>query len=150
METKRRPKYILQEYLADMSRRSIKYNNQDEYIKVSSDSEIKYFNKDGETIKSSQLFPNNKLFAATQDGKWGFVDSNGNIKVNYEYELVNEFNNYGYASVKRDGKWGAIDSEGKIIIEPKYEASENQSKVDFIDEYIKIDNGYGNSYYSKE
>ncbi|MBR3249912.1 MAG: WG repeat-containing protein [Clostridia bacterium] len=124
--------------------------NQDEYIKVSSDSEIKYFNKDGETIKSSQLFPNNKLFAATQDGKWGFVDSNGNIKVNYEYELVNEFNNYGYASVKRDGKWGAIDSEGKIIIEPKYEASENQSKVDFIDEYIKIDNGYGNSYYSKE
>lgn len=124
--------------------------NQDEYIKISSNSEIQYFNKNGETIKGSQLFPNNKLFAATQNGKWGFVDSNGNTKVDYEYELVNEFNNYGYASVKKDGKWGAIDSEGKIIIEPKYEASENQSKVDFIGEYIKIDNGYGNSYYSKE
>ena len=125
-------------------------DNQEEYLKISSNSELKYFNKDGESIKSSQVFPNNKLFASSKEEKWGFVDATGNIKVDYEYDLANEVNNYGFASIKKDGRWGSINSEGKVITEPKYEVNGNNNKVEFIGEYIKVDNGYGNSYYTKD
>lgn len=125
-------------------------DNQKDYIKISSNKEIKYYNNDGDSISSSKIFPNNKLFVASEDGKWGYVDKNGSVKVNYEYELATELNEYGFGAIKKDGKWGCIDSDGKVVVEPKYEVNENQGKVDFIGEYIKVDNGFGNEFYIKE
>lgn len=125
-------------------------DNQTDYIKVYSDKDIKYYNNNGENISSTQIFKNNNLFVASQDGNWGYTDKNGNVKVDYEYDLATELNEYGYGSVKKDGKWGCIDQNGKIVVEPKYEINDKQTKVEFIGEYIKVDNGLGNEFYTKD
>ena len=49
------------------------------------------------------------------NNKWGFVDKNGNIKIQYTYDMVTELNEYGYAGIKLNGKWGVINSEGKLF-----------------------------------
>lgn len=125
-------------------------DNQIDYIKVYSDKEIKYYNNNGETIPSTQIFKNNNLFASSKDGKWGYTDKNGSVKVDYEFDLVTELNEYGYGAVKKNGKWGCIDSNGKVVLEPKYEVNDNQGKVEFIGEYIKVENGLGNEFYTKD
>lgn len=121
---------------------------QDDYVKVYSTTELHYYNSEGTEISSSKIFTDNKLFAEVKDGKWGYVDSSGATKVEFEYEMVTEFNEYGYAAVKKDGKWGCIDSSGNIVLEPTYEMNESYSTVDFIGEYIRIQSGYGNVYYT--
>ena len=125
-------------------------DNQNEYIKIYSNKEIKYFNANGENVKSSSVFPNNKLFASAKDEKWGYIDSNGKTVVDYKYEFASEFNEYGYAAIKQDGKWGSIDFSGKIIAQPKYELKDNTNKVEFIGEYLKVSTGFENEYYTKE
>ena len=124
--------------------------NQDEYIKLYSDTELKYLDKDGEIVESSKILPNNKIYAANKDGKWGYIDNNGNTIVDYKYEFAGELNKSGYAAVKDNGKWGAINSDGKIVIDPKYEINESNGKVDFIGEYVKINTGFGSDYYTKD
>ena len=123
--------------------------NKEDHIKLSSNIDIKYYNKQGENVTAMQIFPNNNLFASCKNGKWGYVDKNGNVKLDYEYELASELNEYGYASIKKDGKWGAIDSNGNIIVEPKYELSDQYNNVEFIGEFYKVNSGLGDEYYTK-
>ena len=134
--------------ICEMKNATLENNN--DYIKVYCDKEIKYFNSKGEDISSKELFANNKLFAACQDGKWGYVDANNKKTVSFEYDYATEFNKYGYAAVKKDDKWGAIDENGKIIAEPHFELNEIYGEADFIGEYIKVNNGSGNVYYTKD
>ena len=124
--------------------------NKENFIKLYSDKEIKYFNNEGESINFSQIFTDNKIFADAKNGKWGYIDAKGKTIIDYEYEFANELNEYKYAAVKKDGKWGAIDENGKIIVEPKYELNDNYSKVEFIGEYIKTNDSFGIDYYTKE
>ena len=104
-----------------------------EYIKI-------YSNK--EALKG------NKIFAATNNGKWGFVDSNGNILLDYQYEKATDLNEYGFAGIKLDGKWGVVNSEGKVILEPQYIIN-TQLEPSFIGEYYKVEFGFGEFYYTK-
>ena len=68
---------------------------------------------------------------AKKDGKYGYVDKNNVVVVNYIYDDATEQNNSGYVAVKKDGKWGAIDQKGNVVQEPTYEL-EDYLKVDFI------------------
>ena len=95
-------------------------------------------------------YPKNTLFAKCEDGKWGFIDSAGNVKVNYEYDTVKEFNEYGFASVQKEDKWGCIDTEGNVIVEPKYSIDESYNDIEFIGQYIRVVNGYGVEYYTND
>lgn len=122
---------------------------ENEYIKVYSNKDLLYYDNEGNEINNTKLFPNNKLYVSVKDEKWGFIDANGDIKVKYEYDLATDYNQFGFASIMKDGKWGCIDSDGKIVIEPQYELKQNYSRADFIGEYIKVDNGFGNIYYTK-
>ena len=124
--------------------------NVNDCIKISSNEDVKYINSNGELVSSSKALPNNKLFADCKNGKWGFVDASGKIVVSYDYELAYEFNQYGYASVKKDGKWGAIDTNGKVVAEPTHQINETYGRVEFISEYVKVDNGFGDVYYTKD
>ncbi|MBR3162671.1 MAG: WG repeat-containing protein [Clostridia bacterium] len=123
--------------------------NQEDYIKIYSNNELKYIDNNGTFITSSKIFPNNKIYADCKEGKWGYIDENGKTIKDYEFEFATEINECGYGAIKKDGKWGAIDSSGKIIVEPKFELSENYGKVDFIGEYIKSNGGLGIEYYTK-
>lgn len=120
----------------------------DNYIRVYSEEESKYFDLTGKELSAQEVFPNNQLFAKKIDGKWGFVDKDGNIKVQNTYDLVTEFNEYGFAGIKIDGKWGVIKEDTTIAVEPKYEL-ESISPM-FIGEYYRVDEWYGNDYYTNE
>ena len=115
------------------------------YIHLYSEKEDKYFSKSGKKLSSKEAFPNNKLYAKEIDGRWGFVDNNGNLKIQNEYEKVTEFNEYGFAGIKKDGKWGCINQNGDIIQEPIYNIKwENPS---FIGKYYKSEEWYGELHY---
>ena len=65
------------------------------------------------------------LFLSKKNGKYGYVNKNGLVIVDYIYDDATEQNTYGYAGVKKDGKWGAIDQSGNIILEPSLTLEHN-------------------------
>lgn len=121
----------------------------DNYFKVYSDDSVQYFDKSGKKLESKDVFPNNKLFAYKERNKWGFKDKDGNIVVKPIYDMVTEFNEYGYAGIKSKNKWGFINENGDVIKEPTYEVESNIIPS-FIKEYYQVDLGYGEPYYTNE
>ena len=117
------------------------------YIKLYNNTEIKYITKDGKEVKNTELFENNKIFANQKDGKWGFVDKNGKVVIDYKYDDVTEVNKYGFAGIKMDNKWGIVDENGNIVVEPKYKINDNN--LTFIGEYYQVTYGSGEVYYTK-
>jgi len=62
---------------------------------------------------------NKKLISVKTNGKWGYIDRDGNIKIPPVYNDAGSFRN-GIAAVKIDEQWGFIDEEGKIVITPQF------------------------------
>ena len=106
-------------------------NDSKGYIRIYTDSEYKYYNFKFEEKLSSTIFTTNTLFLDKQNGKYGFVDKEGNVVVDYIYDDTTEQNASGYAAIKKDGLWGAIDSKGNVVINPEYNL-DNNTKIDFI------------------
>lgn len=117
------------------------------YVKVYNETETKYFDLDGKELKNTEVFTNNSLFASSENGKWGFIDSNGNKVVDCQYDRVTEFNEYGFAGVKKDGKWGVINSQAQEIVAPAYEL-DGQLNPSFIGKYYQVKYGFGEIYYT--
>ncbi len=120
----------------------------EEYWMFYSNMDFKYIHKSGKIATAQEIFPTNTLFAKNINGKWGFADKNGNIKVQNNYELVTDFNKYGYASIKKDGKWGSININGEIVQEPIYELK--WSMPEFIGKYYRINAWYGDIRFSDQ
>ena len=106
------------------------------YILLYSDTDFKYLDKNGNILTSQNLFENNPLFAKNINGKWGFVDKDGNLKVQNDYELVTDFNKYGFAGIKKDGKWGSINQNGEMVQEPTYDLKRNIPE--FVGKYYRV------------
>ena len=119
------------------------------YIRLYSSKAQKYFNSNGEEKNNKEILSQNKIFSDVKDGKWGFVDSNGNVIVDYIYDDVTETNQYGFAGVNKGGKWGSINENGQVIIEPTYTLN-NNNEVDFIGEYYKYTYGYKKFNYTND
>lgn len=60
------------------------------------------------------------LFIIRVGGKAGFIDKNGKIIIEPQFENAEDFLE-GIAPVKVESKWGFIDEAGKIVIEPQFE-----------------------------
>ncbi len=95
-------------------------NIKEKYAVIYSDEAKLYIDENGNEISNTKIF-DNTLYSIQKDGKWGFQDKNGNIKVDCIYDMVTEINEYGFAGIKKDGKWGVIDKEGNVILEPNFE-----------------------------
>ena len=119
----------------------------DNYIVVYSENERKYYNFEGKEISYKDVKPGNGLYASKQGDKWGFVDENENVKVNYQFDFVTEFNG-DVAGIKLQGLWGVINKNGEIILKPTYKLSWNNVK--FISTYYEISNGIGMPIYCEE
>lgn len=119
------------------------------YILLSSDKDFAYYDFSGNKLEAKDVFPNNQLFAKKINDKWGFVDKSGNVVVQNEYEMVTEFNEYGFAGVKKDGKWGVMEqNDHKMIQEPIYELEWTQPN--FIGKYYRVRNWHGDARYSDD
>ena len=122
----------------------------DDFIKVYSTTDTAYVGKDGDLKNANELFPDNGLYAAKKDGKWGFVDKNGNVKIDYQYEKVTELNPKGFAGIKKNGKWGVINKDGEVILEPTYNIPEQNGEPYFIGRYYRVVSGYEDAYFTDE
>ncbi len=104
-------------------------NEEKGYIELRQDDEYKYYNFRFEERKEADIFATTTLFLSKKDGKYGFVDKDGKVVVDYKYDDAGNQNIYGYAAVKKDGKWGAINAKGELVQEPTYN----------LDDYLKVD-----------
>lgn len=104
------------------------------YMKVRVESEYKYYNFKFEEKDSKELLKGNTLFLDKKDEKYGYVNKDGVVIVDYIYDDAREQNEFGYASVKKDGMWGCVDSRGKQVIAPSY-TLENASLIEFINKW---------------
>ena len=100
-------------------------NTSHSFIKLRQDGTYKYYSYELGEKSVQDVYPANTLFLSKKDGKYGFVNKDGIVIVDYIYDDATEQNDYGYAAVKKDGKWGAIDSAGTIAAELKYELTNN-------------------------
>ena len=83
-----------------------------------------------------------------KDGKYGYVNKEGIVVVNYVYDDATEQNKYGFAAVKKDGKWGTINSEGEEIVSPSLELKNNPI-IDFIGTWHLAED-LNSNYYTKK
>lgn len=102
-----------------------------DYIRMRINNEYKYFNLNCEEIPSTEALKDNTLFLKKENDKYGYVDKNGNVVVDYVYDDATEQNEYGFVAVKQNGLWGSLDKDGKIVIEPKYNL-DNYLYINFI------------------
>lgn len=123
-------------------------DKEENYIKLYNDTDTKYLDLEGNEKQNTDIFPENKIYAKSQNGKWGFVDTSGNVVIDYIYNKVTDLNRYGYAGIELDGKWGVVNASGEVIVEPTYTFN-LQTEPDFIKEYYKVEYGYGEFYYTK-
>lgn len=115
------------------------------YIKIYDGNEYKYYNFKFEEKLSADLLTENSLYLSKKDGKYGYVDKSGNVKIDYIYEDATEQNSLGFAAVKQNGVWGSIDKIGKIVLEPSVNL-DNTIYIDFIGVWHLSDDGL---YYTK-
>ncbi|ECR3642583.1 WG repeat-containing protein, partial [Campylobacter coli] len=54
------------------------------------------------------------------NGKWGFIDKNGEFAIKPNFDDAWYFRE-GLAKVGLNGKYGLIDKSGKIVIEPIFD-----------------------------
>ncbi len=78
--------------------------------------------------ETASVLPVQRTFAASEgmrgiqkDGKYGFVDSRGRLRVANRYDDIGEFHE-GLAPIKLIGKWGYVSIHDQIIINPNYES----------------------------
>lgn len=106
-------------------------NTQLGYLRIRVGSEYKYYNFKFEEKTNIELLKGNTLFLSKKDNKYGFVNKDGVVIVDYIYEDATEQNEFGYSSVKKDGLWGCINSKGELTISPAYKL-ENSILIEFI------------------
>lgn len=144
-------------------------NVNDTYIYTINNNVENYFNLDGKEISKDDIDLNNEelmqddndnisnaaqivnsnIVPDEKNGKWGFIDKNSNVIVDYLYDEVTEINQYGYAGIKKDGKWGSIDEKGNILQEPIYNLEEFE-EINFIGKYYKVVYDYKTIYYTDD
>ncbi|MEG1887249.1 MAG: WG repeat-containing protein [Oscillospiraceae bacterium] len=74
--------------------------------------------------ESVRIFNDSSYAAVKINGKWGFVDKDGNFKIDPTYEDARSFSN-GLAAVKVSGKWGFINENNEIVIQPQFDDSKD-------------------------
>ncbi len=154
LDTKTIELYNLQmQKVASMENATIKQEqtqglNPKKYILLASKENFVYYDENGNPLQAKDLFANARLFAKKVDNKWGFVDLSDNITVQAQYDMVTDFNEYGFAGIQKDGKWGVIAQDGSIVQEPTYAI--NWVQPSFLGKYYRVDSWYGDSRYSND
>lgn len=54
------------------------------------------------------------------DGRWGFVDINGKLRIANQYDNIGPYNE-GLAPIKILNRWGYIDKRETIVVQPAYD-----------------------------
>lgn len=91
-----------------------------------------YINKNGKFVIEAKFDEaddfSEGLAAVKMDGKWGFIDTLGNVKIDFKFSnKPNSFMNGRSFIQGTNNKWGIIDTVGNLLIEPIYHQVFNYS-----------------------
>ena len=93
-------------------------------------------------FSEAQLFSDGMAGVANKDGKWGFIDTKGQIVINYQFNYVQSYKE-GLCIVYDGKNYGYIDKSGKYVINPQFEEaspfSEGLASVRMTGKYGYID-----------
>lgn len=64
-----------------------------------------------------------------KEGKWGWIDKNGNEFIECVYDFIAFGFEEGMACVELNGKYGLIDKEGKVVLPFAYSFDEVYGEV---------------------
>lgn len=64
---------------------------------------------------------NEGLAMSNQDGLWGYVNVNGTVVIDYQYDSCQNFT-LGMAQIWQDGKVGVIRPDGTYLLTPEYQS----------------------------
>jgi len=78
------------------------------------------------TYEDARSFTDAGWAAVKNDGKWGFINTAGEIQIDYQYDDALSFYQY-VAAVKQDELWGYVSVYGKFAIEPQFLAAKGFS-----------------------
>ena len=70
-----------------------------------------------DTYEDARPFTNDGWAAVKKDGKWGFINTAGEVKINYQFDDALSFVE-NLAAISDGKNWGYINQTGKIVIEP--------------------------------
>lgn len=73
-------------------------------------------------FEDARCFSEEGYAAVCKNGKWGYVSTDGELVLDYQYEDAQSFHN-GFAAVCKDGKWGYIDTSGNMAVDPVFEVA---------------------------
>lgn len=72
------------------------------------------------TFDDAKMFNDSTYAAVKINGNWGYVDKDGQIVIEPQYEAARSFAN-GMAAVKKNGLWGFIDLNGEQVIKYSFD-----------------------------
>ena len=101
------------------------------YIKIRVNDETNYYTFKFEEKTNKDVLTDNTLFLVKKDGKYGYINKDGEQVVDCIYDDAMEQNEYGFCAVKKDGKWGCLKSDGAVLLTPSVELNDNLV-IDFI------------------
>ncbi len=101
------------------------------YIRARIGDEYRYYNLQYQEIANTDALKNNTLFLVKENGKYGYVNKDGQKIVDCIYDDAKEQNQYGFCAVNKDGKWGVLQQNGSVLLEPSV-TLDNSVNIDFI------------------
>ena len=93
-------------------------NTDKAYMRVRVNGVYKYYNFNFEEKSNIDVLKSNSLFLANKNGKYGYVNQDGELIVDYKYDDAREQNAFGYCAVKQNGLWGVLAQDGTVILKP--------------------------------
>lgn len=76
-----------------------------------------------------------------KDGKWGYIDTNGNWIIYREFDESFHFSTEGVAEVVQNGKWGLLTKDGDYVLPCEYDSL---YCCDEVKRVFTVKNGYMN------
>ena len=73
----------------------------------------------GQEFQDARPFSSEGYAAVKKNGKWGFIDITGEVKIDYQFDDALSFGQH-LAAVKQGELWGYISVAGKVVIEPEF------------------------------
>lgn len=104
--------------------------NRENFVEFLPDGTERTNSYDGEFIHRTEMpsgvdtiFPEHEgLRGIKKDGRYGFVDNQGRLRIANRYDSIGEFHE-GLASIKLIGMWGFANTDDQIVINPNYDSS---------------------------
>ena len=109
------------------------------------DGMIYYANKVGEQVISDKfndagIFANGLAYVQV-DGKYGYINEQGEVVIACEFDCAYDFTSNGLARVEADGKYSYINEQGKVVIACEFDYADDFTSNGLA--RVKVDGKYG-------